>query len=144
MASYTLLKPDLYLPENGVPAPLESCLLRGGRCQCGYVFFPMQDYGCENCGAIGAALQPESLPGTGELMASATVHMHQGEGREAPFIVASIKLDAGPVVRTLLDRPLDEEPPLPGRRVQAVLLPIDGGDTNMLDLRFRPQGEQHP
>lgn len=37
-----LLKPDLYgLGAAGTPT------LLGGRCECGYVFFPMQTFGCE-------------------------------------------------------------------------------------------------
>lgn len=131
--TYTLLKPELYLPESGAATPDQTCALLGARCQCGYVFFPRQDYGCENCGAAGDALQPEKLAGTGRLMASAKVHMHQGEGRHAPFIVASVRLDSGPVVRTLLDWPVDEEAPTPGLQVTAVLKEV--GD-KLLDLRF--------
>jgi uncharacterized OB-fold protein len=120
----SLLKPDLY---SDVPA------LKGGRCACGHVFFPMQSYGCEVCGRFGDDLAPQYLGGTGTLVASATVHLHNGKGREAPFTVVAIKLDDGPMVRTLLDGgPADDLPP--GTRMKATL----AGEP--ADLRFAPAG----
>lgn len=141
MTSYSLLKPELYLPEGGTALPDQACVLLGARCKCGYVFFPMQSYGCENCGAVGDAVQSEKLAGSGHLIAAAKVHVHQGEGRQAPFIVVAVRLDSGPVVRTLLDWPENEEPPAPGLRVKAVLRPVGGAQENVLDLRFRSEAE---
>lgn len=142
MTTYSLLKPQLYQPAGETAAPGTNCVLLGGRCRCGHVYFPAQDYGCENCGAWGEALQPEALSGAGRLMASTRVHRHQGEGRQAPFIIASVQLDAGPVLRTLLDWPATDASPTPGMRVNAVLLPVEDSDENILDLRFR--GEAGP
>ncbi|KAB7594499.1 hypothetical protein ET532_013700 [Verminephrobacter sp. Larva24] len=49
----SLLKPALY-QEESAPRPPS---LRGMRCDaCGYVFFPPQNLGCEQCGTTGSAL----------------------------------------------------------------------------------------
>lgn len=130
------LKPDLYTVAAGTAAPQ----LRGGRCACGYVFFPMQTYGCERCGRTGEALMPALLDGTGTLVASARVLLHAGKSRVAPFVVVSVKLDAGPVVRTLLAD--DRETPLPiGTRLAARLAEVgqaEAGPEAAVDLRFAP------
>ena len=57
MGAQTLLKPGLY----GPPAGEDAAVLRGGKCACGAVFFPMQSYGCEVCGRHGEALRPRDL-----------------------------------------------------------------------------------
>jgi len=94
------LKPALYTQPADACAPP---MLRGGRCNhCGYVFFPMQTYGCERCGAMGDALQPASLAARGVLVASARVLYHVRRNRVPPYVVVSVKLDTGPVVRSLL------------------------------------------
>lgn len=101
----------------------------------------MQTYGCERCGARGDALTPVSLAGEGTLLASVTVHRHHGE-RAAPFVVGTVQLRDGPVVRTLLAR--DPEAPAlePGQAVQAVLQPAGAAAEGepVLDLRFAPTG----
>jgi uncharacterized OB-fold protein len=131
----TLYKPALYSQsENG-----EIALL-GGRCECGYVFFPMQRFGCERCGRDNS-LQPFALRASGTLIASAVVHLHADKRRTAPFVVGTIALDDGPVVRTLLS----EAPPQVANavRVTATLVPIKVGDEGQeaLDLRFKPLTE---
>lgn len=135
-AQLPLLKPALY-----ARGPDASPILLGGRCECGHVFFPMQTFGCERCGKHGDALQPISLRGRGTLRSAATVHVHADEKRPAPFVVGTIALDDGPVIRTLLlDAPegavIDRVQP--GTRVEAALIAvsIDGGQ-QALDLRFR-------
>ncbi len=136
MPGMQALKPHLFtVPESagGVPK------LRGGRCSCGYVFFPMQTYGCEVCGRDGDALQPALLEGKGSLVASARVLLHAAKDRTAPFVVASIKLDAGPVVRTLLAEDRTDRLPI-GQPLQACLVEVgksDEGDA-IVDLRFSP------
>jgi len=78
-------------------------VLAGGRCEdCGYIFFPMQNFGCEKCGSYGPALTEFILEADGTLMSWATVHIHPDKSRPAPFIVGEVKLDAGPVVRALI------------------------------------------
>lgn len=99
----------------------------------------MQTFGCERCGSSGAALQPLSLAGRGRLRSAATVHIHADEKRTTPFVIGTIALDDGPIVRTLLlDAPADRD--APGTRVEAVLVPVEAAETGTraLDLRFRP------
>lgn len=97
-----LLEPALYRP-NGPIAHGVNCSLLGGRCrECSYVVFPMQRYGCEQCGATGDALEDCELSGAGVLVSSATVHMHCSERRQVPFIIGAVRLND---VRALLEHP---------------------------------------
>jgi uncharacterized OB-fold protein len=130
MAMQQLLKPELYAAD---PSQAGVAVLRGGRCKCGHVFFPMQRYGCEKCGRATADLQTVDLKGQGVLAASVTVHLHARPERVAPFTVGSIKLDDGPVLRALLTGPLDNL--APGCRMVATLTAV-GSTDGMLDLRF--------
>jgi hypothetical protein len=124
-----LLKPALYQEGDAKPP-----VLLGGVCACGYVFFPLQAYGCEKCG--GQDLRPKTLAGAGRLLASARVHLHFGKGRQAPFTVGAIRLDDGPIVRTLLEG--DEAKP--GARMVTALAPVvDDEGAPRLDLRFVPE-----
>lgn len=135
MADLSLLKPALYRVEGSVAQPDHPALL-GGVCACGYVFFPLQHYGCERCG--GLDLQPKVLSGAGELLASARVHLFPGKGREAPFTVGSIRLDDGPVVRTLLE--VEKADLRTGTRMATCLVEVlDLEALPRLDLRFAPK-----
>jgi uncharacterized protein len=134
-----LLKSALYAPDiSGVP------VLRGGRCECGYTFFPMQTFGCERCGRTGDALHPIELSGWGKLVATAAVYVHSDHKRPTPFVIGTVVLDDGPVVRTLLTEapPANSEQPV---RVAAMLVPVESADGNgtALDLRFRIAPEAH-
>mgnify|MGYP005714137211 CR=1 FL=1 len=91
-----LLKPELYAESAG-----GTVTLAGGACECGYLFFPWQRYGCERCG--GTTLRRKPLVARGILRSSATVHVFRGEGYEVPFTVGSIALDEGPVIRALVE-----------------------------------------
>ncbi|MBY4947703.1 OB-fold domain-containing protein [Cupriavidus respiraculi] len=131
-----LLKPALY--DDGGTGAAGAVRLKGGRClSCGHVFFPLQRYGCEQCGAHGDALAPALLDGHGTLLARATVHMHARPERVAPFVIGTVRLDDGPLVRTLLDTAPDTPPPV-GARVRATLVEVAGADPASLarDLRF--------
>jgi uncharacterized OB-fold protein len=131
MGDTPLLKPGLYRAEGSEADPGHPALL-GGACACGYVFFPLQRYGCEKCG--GMDLSSKALSGAGRLLASARVHLHAGKTREAPFTVGSVKLDDGPIVRTLIE---GDEPPAVGARMVTVLAPVvDAEGVPHLDLRF--------
>lgn len=132
----SMLKPALYQPE---PAPHPPSL-NGIHCSaCGHVFFPPQDLGCERCGTTGTALQPRRLAGRGTLMSRVTVHLHAKPERSAPFVVGTVHLDDGPVVRTLLDLAPEALPRI-GSPMVAVLTPVAAlpGDAATLDLRFAP------
>ncbi|MFI4935502.1 MAG: Zn-ribbon domain-containing OB-fold protein [Caulobacterales bacterium] len=135
MDEQTLLKPALYQAQGSAAEPGHPALL-GGVCACGYVFFPLQQFGCERCG--GQDLRPRTLSGAGRLLASARVHLHAGKGREAPFTVGAIKLDDGPIVRTLIEA---EEAGLhPGTRMVTLLSPVvDAEGAPRVDLRFTPE-----
>jgi uncharacterized OB-fold protein len=129
------LKPLLYtLPDEGGNGLPQLC---GGHCQCGHVFFPMQTYGCEKCGSTGDALRPTLLPAQGTLVASARVLLHARKDRQPPFVVVSVRLDDGPVVRTLLAE--DSEAVLPvGAAMHARLVEVGRAESGepIVDLRF--------
>ncbi|MDB5482876.1 MAG: hypothetical protein JWO83_3929 [Caulobacteraceae bacterium] len=132
MSDPDLLKPTLYRRAGSAARPEPPALL-GGACACGHVFFPLQSYGCERCG--GTDLQPRALTGAGRLLASARVHLHAGKGREAPFTVGSIRLEDGPIIRTLIEG--GETRLHPGAAMVAVLAPVtDPQGSARLDLRF--------
>jgi uncharacterized OB-fold protein len=130
-----LLKPALYRAEGTAEVPDHPALL-GGACACGYVFFPLQRYGCEKCGSV--QIEPRVLSGAGRLLASARVHLHAGEGREAPFTVASVRLDDGPIIRTLVVEHAGDL--AVGQRMSTTLAPVaDAEGAPRLDLRFAPE-----
>ena len=86
--------------------------LLGVRCRrCETVFFPPQEYGCEQCGAGGEGLDARPLPTSGRILGFARVHKHPTV--ETPFQIAEILLDAGPVVRARLEH----DAPAVGQRV---------------------------
>ena len=138
MPSLPLLKPALYCTSDDDTPPA----LLGGRCTCGYIFFPMQTYGCEKCGRYGEALASQALSSEGRLLASATVHIHMGKDRVAPFVVGSIILDDGLIVRTLVIE--DGEPLSLGDRMTGILVPVRLDETGeeFVDFRFKPQRER--
>ena len=128
------LKPSLFT----VPAEARALPeLLGGRCRCGHVFFPLQAYGCEKCGASGDALQPAALPASGTLVASSRVLLHARKDREPPYVVVSVRLDDGPVVRTLLDEDTTDliaiGSPMRGRLVEVAR---SEAGAPVVDLRF--------
>lgn len=129
-----LLKPGLYAASTAAGEPP---VLRGGRCACGYVFFPMQTYGCEKCGST--ELVPVDLAGRGRLVASARVLLHARPDRQPPFVVISVRLDDGPVVRTLLaqdtEKVLAADTPMTASLVQVAT--TESGEP-VADLRFSP------
>lgn len=144
MTTPELLKPELYAVAGSDAVPAAPAL-KGGKCRaCGYVFFPLQAYGCEVCGATGDDLQPQALSGTGTLIAFARVHMHTPrlppkdtgvKPHAAPFTIGSIRLDDGPTVRTLLVD-VDEAALKPGQRMVTRLVGVGSGDREIADLRF--------
>jgi uncharacterized OB-fold protein len=144
MSTSEILKPALYAAEGTAAVP-DHPSLRGGNCsRCGYVFFPLQTYGCEVCGSTGDALQPVALAGSGTLIASSVVHIHAPRAPAAkdtrplaaPFTIGSVKLDDGPTVRTLLVD-VDQRSLQPGQRMVTRLVPVGSDDTrHVVDLRF--------
>lgn len=125
-----MLKPELYNCD-------QPPSLRGGVCVCGYVFFPMQSFGCERCGCSDSTLKPKDLAGRGRLIASTVVHLHRSD-LSTPFMIGSIALDDGPIIRTMLTEVFDEL--VPGTRMESTLVSIPPGEdgTPRADLRFMP------
>ena len=104
-------KPGLYDPASLVPQ------LNGTRCSdCGATFFPPLQTGCEKCGSTG--LTPLKIEAVGKLHSVVTVHMHMGKDIEAPFTVAEVALDNGPIIRAMLAEPADLN--AIGKRVSAL------------------------
>ncbi|MCK1395727.1 hypothetical protein IVB29_33915 [Bradyrhizobium sp. 1] len=129
------MKSNIYSFGSGGPRGSAPVLL-GGQCRCGYVFFPMQAYGCEQCGNHGDALTPCELSTGGTLLAEAVVHLHADKNRPAPFTIVKVALDDGPVVRSVLAE--DSAAVSPGQRMTARLVPVRSGESGetVLDLRF--------
>ena len=69
---------------------------------CGLVVVPPEPIGCERCGAPAAELRPTSVASTGMVIAAAVVHEHARPEPPTPFVVVEVRLDDGPVVRSLL------------------------------------------
>ena len=128
-----LVHPDLYASRDGTTVEL-----LGMRCTtCGHVAFPRQRYGCEKCGASGAALADADLGTNGKLVSYATVHMHQAKNIAAPFVIGEVELDAGPTLRATMVEPKDESLEI-GVRVtgRLHLAPTADGAAPKLELRF--------
>jgi uncharacterized protein len=129
------LKSGLYSEGTSVGISGEL-VLQGGRCSCGYAFFPMQSYGCERCGRRADDLKPTLLSTRGTLLARTVVHLPANTNRTAPFTIVKVALDDGPVVRALL---AENEPARePGQRMLAKLCPVEssGAGETTYDLRF--------
>lgn len=133
MSEGSVLPHALYQRE-GAPRALSYPALVGGRCRsCGYVFFPMQQYGCERCGATN--LERFAIAGRGRLIASAKVWLHAAPERQAPFTVGSVITDDGAVVRALLDDSCADSLH-PGDVVTTLLVADRRGGQDTQDLRF--------
>lgn len=93
------------------------------------------------CGALDDRLAAITIAAAGTLHSVATVHLHQGKDIEAPFTMAEVKLDDGPLIRaTLLEAIGDGESDVDaiGQRVEAQWVQTrtdDEGDT-IVEPRF--------
>lgn len=77
--------------------------LEASRCpQCGLLAVPPEPIGCERCGTPGGELQRTSTASSGVVIGHAVVHQHARPEPATPFVVVEVRLDAGPVVRSLL------------------------------------------
>ncbi|PLS23439.1 Zn-ribbon domain-containing OB-fold protein [Neptunicoccus cionae] len=122
--------------QEGTEALPSSPALIGGTCKsCGAIFFPMQNYGCEECGST--ELAPKTLTGRGTLIASALVHMPVGTEYKEPFVVGSIQTEDGAILRSLLDAPADAAL-TPGMTMVAKLTLETRPNRGEYDLRFTP------
>lgn len=125
--------PPLFRAQ-GTPAVPGHPALLGGRCRhCGGLFFPMQQHGCEFCGATD--LEEQALGGRGTLISLARVNLHASADRPTPFTVGAILLDEGVVVRALLDAQVAEAL-RPGDSVVTQLIEDTRAGRGPHDLRF--------
>ena len=111
--------------------------LKGCQCKCGYVFFPRQYFGCESCGRLGDEIEDIEMSGRGKIREFATVHRSHRKDLIAPFIVATIVLDAGVVIRALLNV-TDAKLLSIGQTVYSTLSTVGQGEDGreIVDLRF--------
>ena len=111
--------------------------LLGQKCGCcAAVAFPPNPHGCESCGATPERLFDHPLDGYGQLRAFATTHLSSRKDLKAPFTVAVIALDGGPVIRALMTAPTDEGLSV-GAAVRAKIVSLEDGGRQ---LRFEPTG----
>ncbi len=76
--------------------------LIGRRCKnCGFIIFPPQDYGCEQCGKGAEYFETVDLQGRGVLKSFAFIHGKPKPGRP-PAVFGEVILDDGPVVQTMI------------------------------------------
>ena len=114
--------------------------LRGGRCHgCGFVFFPYQTYGCEQCGAYGESLGRVALEGRGTVSATTVVHRHLDPRRPAPFRVVQVDLEGGPQVRGVAAEGTEAAV---GSLVALVRSPEVPDADELLAVRFTPAAEE--
>ena len=105
-------QPGLYDPSDTAPQFAASTCAA-----CGTVSFPAMTVGCEVCGALEDQLTDTPIAAAGTLHSVATVHLHRGKDIEAPFTIAEVKLDAGPLIRATLLEVIDVD--AIGQRVEA-------------------------
>jgi uncharacterized OB-fold protein len=113
--------------------------LRGQKCAaCSNIAFPPNPYGCEICGAGASQLADFPLEGRGRLRAFATTQVAHRKDVTAPFTVASITLEGGPVIRALMTGATDQTLKI-GDAVRAVVVK-DAGEGAARQLRFELGG----
>jgi hypothetical protein len=124
-------QPGLYDPED--PRPV----LFGSRCDaCGSTRFPAMTIGCDACGAPEVSLVRTRLRAAGTIRSVATVHLHSGKDIAAPFTIAEIALDEGPLIRATLAHVADVD--AIGRRVEAdwEVVRVDDNGVEVVEPRF--------
>lgn len=136
MADEQAPPPPAVFSTEGTPSLPQHPALLGGRCEaCGYVFFPMQTYGCEACGS--QKLVEKALTGRGRLIASAEVFISANRSFPAPYTIGSLETEDGAVVRAILDVPAGAQL-TPGAVMVTRLVPETRPDRGSQDLRFAP------
>lgn len=126
--------PTLY--RDGPDGPV----LLAARCiACGRVSFPRQSFGCEACGAHGDAMAPVEIAARGTLIAHAVVRKHSGSDIEAPFAIAEVRLEDGPVIRCTLADGLKESALQAGRRFVGRLAHNPKASAEVFELRLTPE-----
>ena len=124
------------VPEAPDAPPALLC----GHCRCGHVFFPAQRLGCARCGAHGEDIRIVEVPAQGVLRAFATAYRPRPAAGEAPMVVGTVVLDAGPAFEVTLAAA--EQELSVGQRVHGVLVESGRDDAGriVMDCRFAPEG----
>jgi uncharacterized protein len=79
-----------------------GAVLHAMKCEaCSVVLFPPQRFGCVACGAAPEQLRRASIPAAGRVHSFAVVNRHHSH--PTPYTIAEVELDAGPLVRGLLE-----------------------------------------
>lgn len=149
MSEQVALKHNLFSIHGTKDLPNRP-LLKGGKCECGHIFFPLQKYGCEVCGRHGDQINEMELSGKGVIKTFTTVYRNAQEKKSityganptdflnVPFVLALIILDEGCELMALIDG--DGCNLHPGQTVYSTLVSIaeNEGNREILDLRFTP------
>jgi len=78
-------------------------VLDASRCpRCGLLAVPPEPIGCERCGTPASELAAATVSSAGAVIGHAVVHEHARPEPPTPFVVVEVRLDDGPVVRSLL------------------------------------------
>src|SRR6185295_15064475 len=78
-------------------------VLDASRCpRCGLLAVPPEPIGCERCGTPAVELAATTVSSAGAVIGHAVVHEHARPEPPTPFVVVEVRLDDGPVVRSLL------------------------------------------
>ncbi|MEV6062942.1 OB-fold domain-containing protein [Nocardia asteroides] len=129
-------EPALYeVDGDGVPR------LFGLRDSAGFVSYPFQEYGSENNGDHGDRVRRIALAGRGTITARTDIHLAPNHHVGVPYTLASILLDEGPLMRSVL---IDARDAGIGTRVRAVTVTIERDGDQVAELRFTPitQGDR--
>lgn len=124
-------QPELYeVDSSGQPS------LIGLRDSSGFVSFPFQIHGSEHNGDVGDRISRVALAGSGTVSAVVDVHLPVDPAVGVPYRLASVVLDEGPLVRSVL---VDAAEVTIGSRVRAVTVPVIRDDVEVAELRFTPE-----
>jgi uncharacterized OB-fold protein len=126
----TAVHPGLYDPNQDTPN------LMGTQCDaCSTRFFPPLGIGCEVCGS--EHLAAITMPTTGTVHSTTTVHLYTGKDIEAPFTMAEISLDDGPLIRATLTDVTEDD--VIGARVRGEWFTMEKDDdgNDRVEPRFR-------
>jgi len=122
-------------------SPTEKPSLLGGRCSCGYLFFPPHRFGCEACGAAPEAINIIEIETRGVLKSFAASHRQTRTDVPSPLIFGLVLLDIGLAVMTTIHVE-DENKLAIGQRVHGLLVPCGQDDQGrtIVDCLFVPEG----
>ena len=133
--SPTAAEPSLYeVDDDGAPT------LFGLRDSSGAVSYPFQEHGSESTGDHGDSVERMALAGTGTVTSVVRVNVHPDPSVETRYRLASIVLDEGPLVRSVVT---GEAEVAIGDRVRAVTVGREEAAGPVAELRFARMHEEN-